>query len=257
MSRRTQIIISIGGAAFGAALFVLFSVQHAAAPEVQPTENFARIGNLVQNNPGQKANVWYLVYEEPGKPALFKELNFTERSLCGDKSCSTALLQAGDRVSVTGELAGEMVTVTRLSPHTETENGITVQLFYYAPERDKDQTGNLLCSRAGLMPVHRVLPKTENVETNIRAAIELLLRGELTEEERADGTGTEFPLPGLTLKEVQLEKGILTLTFDDPQYKTGGGSCRVGILWFQVEATAKQFADVREVRFYPEELFQP
>lgn len=257
MSRRTQIVISIGVAIFGAALFALFSVQRAAAPGVQSTENFEKIGNLVRNNPGQKANVWYLVYEEPGKPALSKELNFTEGSMCTDVLCDTSLLQSGDRVSVTGDLVGERVTVIRLSPHTDTESGVPVQLFYYAPERDKDETGNLMCSRAGLVPALRVLPKTENVEANIRAAIELLLRGELTEEERAAGIGTEFPLSGLTLKEVQLEDRILTLTFDDPEYKTSGGSCRAGILWFQIEATAKQFTDVRALHFYPEELFQP
>lgn len=39
--------------------------------------------------------------------------------------------------------------------------------------------------------------------------------------------------------------------------KTNGGSCRAGILWFQIEATAKQFSEVKQVRFLPEELFQP
>ena len=31
----------------------------------------------------------------------------------------------------------------------------------------------------------------------------------------------------------------------------------VAILWFQIEATAKQFSNVTSVRFMPEELFQP
>lgn len=256
MSRQLQIMIGIA-AVLGVTFFALFAEKDSILTETQPKENFVRTGNLVQNNPGQKADVWYLVYEEPGKPALSKELHFTKESLCADILCHTASLQVGDRVSVTGELLGETVTVVRLSPYTSTQNGNEIMLFYYAPERDKDEAGNLLCSRAGLVSVRRVLPKTENTEANIEAAIELLLRGEISEEERADGITTEFPLPEFALKKVQLENGVLTLTFDDPAFKTGGGSCRVGILWSEIEATAKQFEGVREVRFSPEELFQP
>jgi hypothetical protein len=54
-----------------------------------------------------------------------------------------------------------------------------------------------------------------------------------------------------------LKEGILTLEFADPQNKTGGGACRTGILRGQIETTAKQFDGVNEVRFIPEELFQP
>ena len=79
----------------------------------------------------------------------------------------------------------------------------------------------------------------------------------LTEEERTAGIATEYPLEGLSLKGASLKDGILTLEFNDPSNRTGGGSCRVGILWFQIEATAKQFSEVQQVRFMPEELFQP
>jgi hypothetical protein len=50
---------------------------------------------------------------------------------------------------------------------------------------------------------------------------------------------------------------VLTLEFNDPENKTSGGSCRSGILWAQIKKTAEQFDDVEEVRFQPEELFQP
>ena len=59
------------------------------------------------------------------------------------------------------------------------------------------------------------------------------------------------------IKGASLKDEVLTLEFNDPNGKTVGGSCRVGILWFQIEATAKQFPEVKEVRFLPEELFQP
>lgn len=129
----------------------------------------------------------------------------------------------------------------------------TVQLFYYNPEMDKDSTGNILCSRDGLQSVEREVSGIISIEDVLR----LLLKGELTETEKTQGLTTEYPLSGFELKNSTLENGVLTLTFSDPENKTVGGSCRVGILWFQIEATAKQFPEVSSVRFLPEELFQP
>ena len=132
-----------------------------------------------------------------------------------------------------------------------------VLLYYYNPEKDKDETGNTKCSRDGLMPIEREIPTTK---TPIQDTINLLLKGKenLTENEIAQGITTEYPLEGFKLKSANLkEDGTLILEFDDPLNKTTGGSCRVGILWFQIEATAKQFPQVKEVRFLPEEIFQP
>ena len=132
----------------------------------------------------------------------------------------------------------------------------TVKLYYYNPEKDKDESGNIQCSRDGLVAVEREIPITK---TPIQDAIKLLLKGQenLTEMEKALGITTEYPLEDFSLKGASLKDGILTLEFEDPNYKTGGGSCRVGILWFQIEATAKQFPGVQQVKFLPEELFQP
>jgi hypothetical protein len=94
-------------------------------------------------------------------------------------------------------------------------------------------------------------------EDLIRAALDLLMAGGITADEAAQGVTTEFPLAGVTLDDLALEGGTLTLTFSDPQFQTSGGACRVGVLWAQIEATARQFPDVAEVRFSPEELFQP
>jgi hypothetical protein len=130
----------------------------------------------------------------------------------------------------------------------------TVRLYYYNQEQDKDESGNTMCSRQGLVFVERQIPVTI---TPIQDTIELLLRGELTSKEKNAGIATEYPLEGLSLKAVSLNNGILTLTFDDSNNKTGGGSCRAGILWFQIEATARQFPEVNQAKFFPEELFQP
>ena len=72
------------------------------------------------------------------------------------------------------------------------------------------------------------------------------------------GITTEYPLMGFKLKSLNLkEDGTLILEFEDSQNKTIGGACRVGILWFQIEQTAKQFSQVKNVQFLPKELFQP
>jgi spore germination protein GerM len=130
----------------------------------------------------------------------------------------------------------------------------TIKLYYYNPTKDKDETGNILCSRQGLEAVERNIPVTQ---TPIQDTIKLLLKGGLTQEEKDKGVSTEYPLSGVELTGASLNNGELKLSFNDPENKTGGGSCRVGILWFQIEATAKQFGEVKSVKFLPEELFQP
>lgn len=130
----------------------------------------------------------------------------------------------------------------------------TIKLYYYNSALDQDEAGNILCSRKGLIAVERKIPISK---TPIQDTIKLLISGQLTEEEKSQGITTEYPLEGFSLRGVSLKDGILTLEFEDPNYKTSGGSCRVGILWFQIEATAKQFPEVQRVQFLPEELFQP
>jgi spore germination protein GerM len=139
------------------------------------------------------------------------------------------------------------------APKEEVEDTMEVRLFYYNPEKDEDEQGNIMCSREGLVPVSAVLPKDNIIENTIR----LLIQGNVSEAAQAQGVTTEYPLEGFSLEGAVLEDGILTLTFEDPNNKTGGGSCRVGILWFQIEATALQFPEVEEVKFEPEDIFQP
>lgn len=136
----------------------------------------------------------------------------------------------------------------------KTQPQLTVDLYYYNSALDQDESGNIMCSRQGIVPVQRKIPITQ---TPIQDTIKLLLKGELTNLERAQGISTEYPLEGLSLEGASLNDGVLTLQFNDPNYKTGGGSCRVGILWFQIEKTAKQFTGVQSVLFLSEELFQP
>ncbi len=128
-----------------------------------------------------------------------------------------------------------------------------LKIFFYDQNKDLDQAGNVQCSRQGLVAVERDVPVSK---TPIQDLVRLVLQGP-TAEEKAAGIAGGFPLPGVELKGADLKDGVLTLEFADPNNLTGGGSCRVGILWFQIEATALQFPEVKSVRFLPEELFQP
>jgi len=133
------------------------------------------------------------------------------------------------------------------------ESGTAIKLYFYNPALDQGP-GGVQCSRNGLVAVERVIPKTT---TPLTDAIKLLLQGEISDEERASGIESEFPLSGVSLTSATITDGVATLTFNDPQNKTVGGSCRIAILWAQIEATATQFPTVTSVRFMPEELFQP
>ncbi|GIW65517.1 MAG: hypothetical protein KatS3mg094_036 [Candidatus Parcubacteria bacterium] len=130
-------------------------------------------------------------------------------------------------------------------------------LYYYNSEKDKDSQGNIKCSEDGLVPIEKEIPLSQNL---IQYTINLLLKGKenLNQEEINQGIETEFPLQGLELKSVNLKSdGTLILEFNDPYRQISGGSCRVKILWLQIEKTAKQFPQVKKIEFKPEYLFQP
>jgi hypothetical protein len=132
-----------------------------------------------------------------------------------------------------------------------------LSLYYYDPDLDLDANGNIQCSADGLAPVEREVAGNLGGERLIEEAIKLEMAGGLTSEERAQGLTTEYPLEAVTLDNVDLDDGVLTLTFSDPNNLTSGGACRAGILWLQIQQTAMQFESVQEVHFQPEDLFQP
>jgi hypothetical protein len=125
-----------------------------------------------------------------------------------------------------------------------------VSLYYYSKKLDPNGD----CTQEAIVPVKRSLNKTQ---TPIQDAIKMLIKGDLTSSEKANGLITEFPLEGFDLKGANLKNGELTLEFIDPKMKTSGGSCRVSLLWSQIEKTAAQFPEVKSVDFIPKDLFQP
>lgn len=155
------------------------------------------------------------------------------------KTATGTLVFERDNPSGLPENADELRMPVRFSQ----EEKRVIKLFYYNQEKDTDATGNIKCSRDGLEAQEREIPLTI---TPIQDTIKLFLKE----------NSAEFK--GVSLVETNLrEDGTLILRLDDPFNKTVGGSCRVGILWFQLEATAKQFSEVKKVQFLPEELFQP
>ncbi len=119
-----------------------------------------------------------------------------------------------------------------------------VSLYYYDPDLDLDANGNIQCSADGLAPVRREVAGNLSGERLIEETLKLEMAGELTSEERTQGLTTEYPLDGVSLDDVALDNGVLTLTFSDPNHLTSGGACRAGILWLQIEQTAMQFDGV-------------
>ena len=85
--------------------------------------DFIRTGVITYNNPGQKPEALYLVYEEPGRPAIFKELIIDDKSICGDQTGGTVCMAisaplgvsfGGKRVRVYGMDRGTAVLVQEL-----------------------------------------------------------------------------------------------------------------------------------------------
>lgn len=130
----------------------------------------------------------------------------------------------------------------------------TVSVFYYNEARDRQANGQLACSTNSVLPVSRVIPRTI---TPIQDAINELIQGRVTSLERQRGFRTEFPNANFRLLGANLASGVLTLEFTEVPGFTSGGACRVSLLRSQIEKTARQFPEVREVRFLPATLFQP
>lgn len=165
-------------------------------------------------------------------------------------STGTIVLEK-DNPSGLPEHADEIRIPVKFNP-APTNTRVT-RVFFYNSLKDQDASGNILCSNQGLVALDRFTPITN---TPIQDAVKELLKGP-TAAEKVLAPDSEFPLPGLTLTSASLSGGVLTLTFNDPQNKTTGGSCRVTILRAQIEATAKNFSEVKSVRLLPATLFQP
>lgn len=129
-----------------------------------------------------------------------------------------------------------------------------VKLYYYDLAHEQSVSNNTDCSKLGLRGVTRSI---ERIPRNLEQTIRLLIAGEMTDVERESGLSTEFPLEGFELVVATLEQGTLTLTFEDPYFKSSGGACRASILRAEIEQTALQFPTVQRVIIMPPDILQP
>lgn len=205
-----------------------------------PVKLYDEKGNLITTAIAQAQDDWMTEDFVPFVVTLEFNLPITKSGfIVFEKENPSGLLEYADELKI---------------PIIFTEGLQAINLYYYNSDLDKDESGNVMCSRNGLVAVER---KVNITETMLEDSIRLLLLGELTEQERSQGISTEFPLEEFSLKSSVLEDGVLTLEFNDPNNQTVGGSCRVNILKSQIEKTVEQFSGINEVHILPEELFQP
>lgn len=157
--------------------------------------------------------------------------------------------------TVTVFVLGLAAILILAKPQAPVEPGnISFQIYYYNPDLDKDESGNILCGSGGLVGVWREAPAGSEL---VAAAVSALLDFPPRPEELAAGLTSEYPLSGLQVLSLSLKEGGLTLELADPENRTSGGACRAGILRAQLEATLSQFPGVNAVVIEPEYLFQP
>lgn len=143
-----------------------------------------------------------------------------------------------------------------LDPTTNPDGSLKVKLYYKNYGADPEVIN---CSADTF--VLRTIPKTT---TPLTDALQLLMVNTLSEAEKNFGLDSPFEDPvysnrfeNFKLKNVVVNNGIANLTFEDPDYFSSGGSCRIGIMKSMLELTAKQFGSVDKVTFSPYDVFQP
>jgi spore germination protein GerM len=127
----------------------------------------------------------------------------------------------------------ELVEIPVRIPKIET---IAVQVFFNNNKLDPE----ISCNK--VFPVTRTVPKTVAVA---RAAIEELLKGVTTEDEKA-GYFSNIN-PGVKINSLVIEDGVAKIDFDEILQSAVGGSCRVAAIRAEIAETLKQFPTVKSV----------
>lgn len=148
-------------------------------------------------------------------------------------------------------------TVTETVAPTVVEK-MTLKFYVFDSKKDPDVMD---CGAPTF--VNRELPKS--VTTLADSVNYLLTTFKLTDNEKAAGLRNEFENPdylakrdAFKLKSATVNNLVASLTFEDPQAFSSGGSCRSSILLAQIVQTAKQFPTITSVKILPENtLFQP
>jgi len=88
------------------------AVKETPSPEPEEPLNFTETGNLVF-----EGNSWYLLYEEPGAPALSLKLVITDQTKCNlgeNVNCDLNRVKSGARVQVSGRKSDNTIEVNQL-----------------------------------------------------------------------------------------------------------------------------------------------
>jgi hypothetical protein len=113
----------------------------------------------------------------------------------------------------------------------------TVYLFLYDSAEDRKICDCVACQV--VLPVPVTIGRTS---TPIKETLNILARR---------------MHPDFYVKSINLKAGVLTVEFPVIAGFTEGGSCKQGINASQIVKTARQFSEVKSVRFLPEFMFQP
>jgi spore germination protein GerM len=156
-----------------------------------------------------------------------------------------------DKKAVTGG-TGEASTTPTPTPSKDQK---TVKLYFYNQGQDKkDNDGSTTCDTKYIQPLNRTIDA--NSKDPMKDTINLLLKGELSQDEQNQGFVTSLPGDGFTLTNDDLSNGTLTLTFDDPNHFAKGSSCHTSGLKEQIIQTGQQFDGVKSVVIKPDSLFE-
>jgi hypothetical protein len=123
-------------------------------------------------------------------------------------------------------------------------------LTLYLYDGQADLEGDVpRCFEDSLVPVTR---QVGAAQANIPYAIAIIISGDLTESERADGYVPLFPSTIWELSGSAFRDGVLTLSF--ARRSAGEDRCS-GLAGVQLQKTLAQFPSVKDVRFEPEGVF--
>lgn len=128
--------------------------QPAATPTVEPSVpqqlpvDFSETGTILNWDAATEkpTDVWSLLYEKPGEPALKVTLKFEPKSTCSADgaavTCDTSAFKNGDRVTLEGARDGATVTVASLT------KGATAQIANPASVYCVERGGQVVIRKA-------------------------------------------------------------------------------------------------------------
>lgn len=182
------------------------------------------------------------IYVEPGMS--FQDLNgFT--SLEGNSYQSLNYESSEKRLVV--NLKAGIISLTA-SWYGSSEKAKVV-LYYYNQLKDENNT----CSFGFIEPIEREISASGDV---IKQTVDLLLTGQLTEEEKLSGFRSESSSEFKLLQSNLSDNGTLTMEFTEVPGLTSGNSCSSALIMQEILKTVRQFPQVKRIVFKPDSLFE-